>query len=99
MALPTEPRAKKAEAPTPEQTAKMDTLRISGGRKDKLRPSDILGALTGEACGLQGTDIGKIEIQDNWTYVAVSKSVSQVALQGLNKGRIKRMRFKVDVVQ
>ncbi len=84
--------------PTPEQAAAMDTLRISGGRKDKLRPGDILGALTGEACGLQGEDIGKIEIQDDFSYVAVRKSVSKTAHRGLSNGRIKKKRFKVDFV-
>jgi ATP-dependent RNA helicase DbpA len=98
LALPKETRVKGADAQAPEG-AKMDTLRISGGRKDKLRPGDILGALTGEGCGLQGTDIGKIEIQDNCSYVAVSKTMSKVAQQGLSAGRIKRMRFKVDFVQ
>jgi ATP-independent RNA helicase DbpA len=90
---------KSTGAPTPELTAAMGTLRILGGRKDKLRPGDILGALTGEACGLQGTDIGKIEIQDNCSYVAVSKGVLATAVNGLRNGRIKRMRFKVDVVE
>lgn len=92
-------RAKDGSPPAAELTAAMGTLRILGGRKDKLRPSDILGALTGEAGGLQGTDIGKIEIQDNCSYVAVNRSVLDVALSGLRKGRIKRMRFKVDVVE
>lgn len=90
--------AKVAGAPTTELTAAMGTLRILGGRKDKLRPSDILGALTGDAGGLQGTDIGKIEIQDNCTYVAINKAVLQTALDGLRNGRIKRQRFKVDIV-
>lgn len=79
--------------------AAMATLRILGGRKDKLRPGDILGALTGEGCGLEGSDIGKIEIQDKCTYVAVSKHRLDAALTGIRNGRIKRMRFKVDVVE
>lgn len=86
-------------ATTTELSAVMATLRILGGRKDKLRPSDILGALTGEAGGLQGSDIGKIEIQDNCSYVAVKRTVLDVALNGLRNGRIKRARFKVAVVE
>ena len=88
-----------AVTPTAELSAAMATLRILGGRKDKLRPSDILGALTGDAGGLQGSDIGKIEIQDNCSYVAVKKSVLEAALTGLRNGRIKRARFKVAVVE
>ena len=76
--------------------AKMDTLRIAGGRKDKVRPGDILGALTGEAGGLAGTDIGKIEIHDTFAYVAVARSVSELALKSLMNGRIKGRRFRVE---
>ena len=75
--------------------AKMDTLRLSGGRKDKLRPGDILGALTGEA-GLDGDSIGKIEIHERFSFVAVDKAVSQKALENLNRGRIKGRRFRVE---
>jgi ATP-independent RNA helicase DbpA len=78
--------------------APMDTLRVSGGRKDKLRPGDILGALTGEAGGLLGGDVGKIEIHDRFAFVAVKKSVSQRALSSLREGRIKGRRFQVERV-
>jgi len=50
--------------------ATMVTICIEGGRKDKLRPTDILGALTGEG-GLAGADVGKIDIFDIRAYVAV----------------------------
>ena len=76
--------------------AKMDTLRIAGGRRDKVRPGDILGALTGEAGGLAGTDIGKIEIHDTFAYVAVARHVSELALKSLMNGRIKGRRFRVE---
>jgi ATP-independent RNA helicase DbpA len=79
--------------------AKMETLRLAGGRKDKLRPGDILGALTGEAGGLAGTDIGKIEIHERFSYVAVAKHVSEQAVASLSSGRIKGKRFKVERVQ
>jgi ATP-independent RNA helicase DbpA len=78
--------------------AAMDTLRLSGGRKDKLRAGDILGALTGEAGGLRGTDVGKIEIHDQFSFVAVAKTVSQKALVSLRDGRIKGRRFRVVLV-
>src|SRR5207249_2078558 len=50
-----------AESATAHADAAMATLYISGGRKDKVRPGDILGALTGEAGGLPGSEVGKIE--------------------------------------
>ena len=77
----------------------METLRLSGGRKDKLRPGDILGALTGEAGGLAGEQIGKIEIHERFAYVAVAKNVSRRALDSLNQGRIKGKRFKAELVK
>jgi ATP-independent RNA helicase DbpA len=94
-------RAREAPAAPKAVTAdaKMETLRLSGGRKDKLRPGDILGALTGEAGGLAGTEVGKIEIHDRFSYVAVAKSVSQRALSSLSQGRIKGKRFKAELVK
>jgi ATP-independent RNA helicase DbpA len=79
--------------------APMDTLRLSGGRKDKLRAGDILGALTGEAGGLLGTDVGKIEIHDHYSFVAVTKATSKKALLSLQQGRIKGRRFRVTRVE
>ncbi len=92
------PRADKALlAAALEREAKMATLRISGGRKEKLRPGDILGALTGEAGGLDAGDVGKIEIHDHFAYVAVSKTVSRDAQLSLSSGRIKGRKFQVTV--
>jgi len=78
--------------------ANMDTIHIAGGRKDKVRPGDILGALTGESGGLDGKDIGKIEILDRRSYVAVDRSVSRKAVKSLQNGRIKGRRFFVELV-
>jgi ATP-independent RNA helicase DbpA len=80
-------------ADTPD--AAMETLYISGGRKDKLRPGDILGALTGEAGGFAGTDVGKIEIHERFSYVAIAKGSAARAIQLLGAGRIKGKKFKV----
>ena len=79
--------------------AKMDTLRLSGGRKDKLRPGDILGALTGEAGALRGDQIGKIEIHERFSFVALARGVSEKALTSLRAGRIKGRRFRVERVE
>ena len=92
------PATAKPAAPA-ARDAKMETVRLSGGRKDKLRPGDILGALTGEAGGLAGEQIGKIEIHERFAYVAVAKSVSRRAIDSLNQGRIKGKRFKAELVK
>ena len=76
--------------------AKMATLFIAAGRKNKMRPGDILGALTGDAGSLKGEDIGKIEIHDFFSYVAISKKLARVALQRLQDGRIKGKRVRVE---
>jgi ATP-independent RNA helicase DbpA len=78
--------------------AEMETLYISGGKKDKIRAGDILGAFTGDAGGVSGSDIGKIEIHDRFSYVAVSKSVSQSLIQKLKVGKIKGRKFRVERV-
>ncbi len=80
-------------------TSAWETLYISAGRKDKMRPGDILGALTGEAGGLNASDVGKIEIQDRMAFVAVSKRIVRVALQRLREGRIKGRKYRIDWVK
>ena len=100
--VPITPMPQKPSVLKPEtaitRDAPMRTILISGGRKDKIRPGDVLGALTGKAGGLEGTDIGKIEIHDRLTYVAVRKEVSQRAEKGLNTERIKRKRFRATLI-
>ena len=66
----------------------MVTLQILGGRKEKIRPGDVLGALTGEA-GFSSAQIGKINITEFHTYVAVAREIAQKALRWLVTGKIK----------
>ncbi len=80
------------------RAAKMAMLQISGGRKDKVRPGDILGALTGEAGGLDASEVGKIEIHDRLSYVAVDAGRSQHAMRSINEGKIKGRRFRATVI-
>ena len=70
------------------------TLVIEGGKKDKVRAGDILGALTGEA-GLEGGSIGKIDIYDRQSYVAIESSKIDEAHQKLKDGKIKGKKFSV----
>lgn len=71
----------------------MVTLCIDGGRKEKVRPGDILGALTKDA-GLSAEHIGKIDIFDFHAYVAVHPSIARPALEHLQEGKIKGKKFK-----
>jgi ATP-independent RNA helicase DbpA len=70
------------------------TLCIDGGRKNKLRPGDILGALTGEG-GIAGSEVGKIDVFDFHTYVAIMRQSCDQALASLGRNRIKGRFFKV----
>ena len=72
----------------------MVTLWIDGGRKDKVRPGDILGALTG-ATGIEGSDVGKIDVFDAHAYVAIKKNSVDKALVCLKNGKIKGRNFMV----
>jgi ATP-independent RNA helicase DbpA len=70
------------------------TLCILGGRKEKVRPGDILGALTGDA-GIDGKAVGKITVTDYSTYVAIARNEADKALGRLLNGKIKGRKFKV----
>jgi len=72
----------------------METLQIDGGKKQKLRAGDILGALTGHK-GIAGTQVGKIDLFENRAYVAVNRGVVDSALAKLTEGRLKGRSFKV----
>jgi len=70
------------------------TLVIEGGKKDKVRAGDLLGALTGDA-GLQGSSIGKIDIYERQSYVAIENSKIDEAHDKLKNGKIKGKKFSV----
>jgi len=82
--------APKSYQPTPL----MSTLLISGGRKDKVRAGDILGALTATPI-ITGKQIGKIDIFDTIAYVAIERSLAKQALKILTEGKIKGRKFRI----
>lgn len=71
----------------------MVTLQIDGGKKQKIRPGDILGALTGTD-GVAGKQVGKIHIFDHCSYVAVSRDAARPALRKLVEGKLKGRSFR-----
>ena len=75
----------------------MVTLCIDGGRKEKVRPGDILGALTAHEA-ITKEHVGKIDIFDHVSYVAVERSVRKVALRLLGEGKVKGRRFKARAI-
>ena len=74
--------------------APMRTLQIVGGRKEKIRPGDVLGALTGEA-GFSAEVVGKINVNEFSTYVAVHRAVAAQVAERLSQGRIKGKTVRV----
>lgn len=75
----------------------MSTVRIEGGKKQKLRPGDIVGALTNGA-DINGEQIGKIQVFDNWAYVAVKRELNKIALNKLTIGKLKGKSFRARLI-
>lgn len=71
----------------------MVTLQIDGGKKQKVRPGDILGALTGNE-GVPGKAVGKISVMDNSAFVAVTRDHAKQALEKLSSGKMKGRSFR-----
>ena len=72
----------------------MVTLQILGGRKEKIRPGDVLGALTADA-GYSREQIGKITVTEFTTFCAVNRDIAMEAMQKLNAGKVKGKSVKV----
>jgi len=76
----------------------MATLQIVGGRKEKIRAGDVLGALTGEA-GFTREQVGKINVNEFSTYVAVARSIAKQAVAKLSDGKVKGRSVKVRLME
>ena len=75
----------------------MATVQIIGGRKEKIRAGDVLGALTGDM-GYVREQIGKINVNEFSTYVAVARAIAPQVVQRLNSGRVKGKSVKARLV-
>ena len=75
----------------------MATVQIIGGRKEKIRAGDVLGALTGDM-GYTREQVGKINVNEFSTYVAVERSIAPQVVQRLNSGRVKGKSVKARLV-
>jgi ATP-independent RNA helicase DbpA len=72
---------------------KMITVQVDAGKKQKIRPGDILGALTGEH-GIAGEQVGKIKVFADCTYVAISRDTVSAALKKIGQGKLKGRSYK-----
>lgn len=75
----------------------MTTLQIDAGKKNKIRPGDLLGALTKDA-GLAGKQIGKINIFDTFSYVAIEPEAISQVLKYFRRGKVKGGAVKARII-
>ena len=78
--------------------APMVTLLVFGGRKEKIRAGDVLGALTGDA-GYTREQVGKINVNEYSTYVAVARDIAREAVAKLSLGKVKGKSVKVRLLE
>jgi ATP-independent RNA helicase DbpA len=76
----------------------MRTIQILGGRKEKIRPGDVLGALTKDL-GFAGAQIGKINVNEFSTYVAVRRDVAAEVQRRLSGAKVKGRSVKVRLLE
>jgi ATP-independent RNA helicase DbpA len=76
----------------------MRTIQIVGGRKEKIRAGDVLGALTKDL-GFAGAQIGKINVNEFSTYVAVHRDIAPDVVRRLGTGKIKGRSVKLRLLE
>jgi ATP-independent RNA helicase DbpA len=76
----------------------MQTVQILGGRKEKIRAGDVLGALTKDL-GFAGAQIGKINVNEFSTYVAVERGIAQEVLRKLSSAKVKGRGVKLRLLE
>lgn len=87
------PEKRKKGALKPENT---ERFHVNLGKKQGIRPGDILGAVAGE-CGIPGCDIGEIEVLDNYSFFTASKEHRRRIIDRMNRSQIKGMDVSVDL--
>lgn len=73
------------------------TIQLSAGKKDKIRPGDIVGALTANT-DLTNDDLGKITVRAKVSFVAVNHDKAKLALKILSEERIKRQKVRARLI-
>ncbi|MGM0421257.1 MAG: DEAD/DEAH box helicase [Bacillota bacterium] len=68
---------------------------INAGRKDRLNPGHVVGAIAGET-GMSGRHIGAIDIYDNFSFVEVPRENGQEVLEIMNNNFIKGNKINME---
>jgi ATP-dependent RNA helicase DeaD len=76
----------------------MVRLYLNLGRDDKIRPTDVVGAIAGEA-DIPGKSIGQIEIYDRWTYVDVPSRDAERVVNALSTARLRGKPVKAEIAR
>lgn len=76
--------------------AGMVRLFINIGKKQKVKPGDILGAVAGES-GISGDVVGAIDMYDKFTFVEVPQEFGKKVLAGMKNAKIKGKEIHVEV--
>lgn len=81
---------------TDKDDSRMVRLFINIGKKDKIKPANILGAIAGES-GMPGKLVGAIDMMDNYTFVDVPAIHAEKILKVMNDNvQIKGRRVNVE---
>ena len=73
----------------------MVRLFINIGKKQGIRPGDILGAIAGES-GIPGNLVGSIDLYDKYTFVEVPREVAADVLDAMKNAKIKGKAINVE---
>ncbi|WP_375445427.1 DEAD/DEAH box helicase [uncultured Fibrella sp.] len=90
--------ARSNERPVREREPNMTRLSVSIGRRDYVRPGDLVGAIAGES-GIPGSSIGSIDIFDKHTFVDVPNDVAGRVIQAMDGNNIKGRQVNVEIAK
>ncbi|MES2124270.1 MAG: DEAD/DEAH box helicase [Gemmatimonadota bacterium] len=86
--------SEKSKKPRPSRTAGMSRIYIGAGRKNNLRPTDLVGAIVNEA-KVDARSIGTIEITDKFALVELPEELVEKVVAALRASTIKGKRLTV----
>ena len=81
-----------------EDDNRMVRLFINVGKKDKIKPANILGAIAGES-GMPGKLVGAIDMLDNYTFVEVPAKHADKVLKAMSNAKIKGRSINIEKAQ